>query len=90
MPPGAGYGNLLLLALPLLLLAFMYVTQRRRAQAIGALQSALAVGDEVVTTSGIFGRITALDDESVTIETTPGVLLRLDRRAVGSRVGAGA
>lgn len=82
---GSGLGYLLILALPFLLLVFMMFTQRRRAQAIQAMQASLAVGEEVVTTSGLYGTIVALDDRSVTLDAGNGVQLRWDRRAIGMR-----
>ena len=80
---GAGLGNLLIFALPILLIVFMFMTQRRRQRAVQDLQSNLKVGDEVTTTSGLLGRISAIDDTVVTLEVSPGVLVRFDRRAIG-------
>ena len=48
------------------------VSQRRRTQQVQALQASLAVGDEVVTTSGLYGTIVALDDTVVTLDTGAG------------------
>ena len=80
---GAGLGNLLIFALPILLIVFMFMTQRRRQRAVQDLQSNLKVGDEVTTTSGLLGRISAIDDTVVTLEVSPGVQVRFDRRAIG-------
>jgi len=77
-----GSGSLLIFALPVLLIGFMFITQRRRAKEVQRLQSSLAVGDEVTTTSGLLGRITALDDEIATLEVSPGVSIRFNRRAI--------
>jgi preprotein translocase subunit YajC len=79
------YGQLLILALPLLLIVFMMVSQRRRQRDVVDFQSQLDVGQEVVTTSGLFGTITQLDDSSVHLEVAPGVVVRYDRRAIGSK-----
>jgi preprotein translocase subunit YajC len=79
------YGQLLILALPLLLIVFMMVSQRRRQRDVVDFQSQLDVGQEVVTTSGLFGTITQLDDASVHLEVAPGVVVRYDRRAIGSK-----
>ncbi|MGZ4598850.1 preprotein translocase subunit YajC [Oryzihumus sp.] len=87
---GAGLGNLLIFALPILLIAFMFMTQRRRQREVQAVQSGLKVGDEVTTTSGLLGRISAIDDTVVTLEVSPGVLVRFDRRAIGGPAPAGA
>ena len=58
MNSGAGFGNLLVLALPLLLLAFLMLTQRKRGREVQTFQSGLAVGDAVVMTSGLYGTTT--------------------------------
>jgi len=82
---GSGLGYLLVLLLPFLLLMFIVFSQRRRAQQVQALQASLTVGDEVVTTSGLYGTIAALDDAVVTLDTGSGSTLRYDRRAIGMR-----
>ena len=75
-------GNLLLLLLPLLLLGFLMWTQRKRSRDMQAVNASLTVGDEVMTSSGLYGRIVALDDSIATLEVAPGVNVRYDRRAV--------
>ena len=82
---GSGLGYLLVLLLPFLLLIFIVFSQRRRAQQVQALQNSLAVGDEVVTTSGLYGTIVSIDDAVVTLDTGAGNTLRYDRRAIGMR-----
>lgn len=82
MQSGAGLGNLLLLALPLLLLGYLMWSQRRRSRDIHAMQAALAVGDEIITSGGVLGRIVALDDEVATVEIAPDVRVRVARRAL--------
>lgn len=83
MNSGAGFGNLLVLALPLLLLAFLMLTQRKRGREVQTFQSGLAVGDAVVMTSGLYGTILVLDDSTAVLEIAPGVQVRVDRRAIG-------
>ena len=80
--PSGGTSSLLFLALPLLLAGFLIITTRRRNKAAQALQSTLVVGDEIMTTAGLIGRITALDDKIATLEVSPGVSVRFDRRAI--------
>ena len=81
----SGGSSLLIFLLPLALIGFMIWSQRRRQRATLDLQSGLAVGDEVCTTSGLFGRVVTLDDSVVTLEVSPGVQLRFDRRAIGTK-----
>ena len=81
--------------LPLvILLGIMYFLlirpQQQRVKAQRALVTSLDVGDEVATIGGLLGRIVAITDEYATIETTPGVLLRVRRGAVATRIVAGS
>ena len=78
----SGTSSLLIFALPVLLIGFMFITQRRRAKETLRVQSSLGIGDEVTTTSGLLGRITALDDQVATLEVSPGVSIRFNRRAI--------
>ncbi len=80
---GSPVASLLIFALPVLLIVFMVFSQRRRQREARSLQAALAVGDEVCTTSGLFGTIKSLDDSTATLEISPGVTVRFDRRAIG-------
>ena len=78
----SGTSSLLIYAFLVLLVGYMFITQRRRKKAIQSLQASLGVGDEISTTSGLLGRITTLDDRIATIEVSPGVNVRFDRRAI--------
>jgi|GEM_PF-300707 len=78
----SGTSSLLIYAFLVLLVGYMFITQRRRKKAIQSLQASLEVGDEISTTSGLLGRITTLDDRIATIEVSPGVNVRFDRRAI--------
>lgn len=62
---------------------FIVLPQRRQMQAVGAMQSRLAVGEEIVTTSGIYGTIRAIGDDVIDLEIARGVEIRIARRAVG-------
>jgi preprotein translocase subunit YajC len=39
-----------------------------------------------VTASGLYGRITALDDDVAHLEIAPGTVVKIDRRAVSGKV----
>lgn len=56
---------------------------RQRKEA-ASLQASLAVGDDVMLTSGIFGTITGEADDHVELEIAPGVVIRVVRGAVAS------
>ncbi len=63
--------------------------QRRRASLHQRMQSTLGVGDEIVTAGGLYGTVTRVGDEDVTVELAPGVEVRLARRAVAAIVEDG-
>lgn len=74
-----------LLPFVLIALVFWFLIvrpQRRRAQALKATQSTLGVGSEVMLTSGIFGRVASLDDETILLELSPGTVVKVSRQAV--------
>jgi preprotein translocase subunit YajC len=79
----------ILLFLPLLLI-LMYVLlirpQQQRVRQQQALVSSIAVGDEVVTVSGIVGHVEAIEDDRVYIEVAPGVTIAMLRQALGRKV----
>jgi preprotein translocase subunit YajC len=85
--------NPLVAFLPLLLMGVVFYfllirpqSQRRRAQM--EMQSDVEVGDEVVTTSGIYGTITDIDDDYgiVTVEVAPNTDIRMARAAIAQRL----
>lgn len=59
---------------------------RKRAQEASSLQSALSAGDDIMLTSGIFGRVVSVDGETVSVDVAGGVVLRVHRGAVGKIV----
>jgi preprotein translocase subunit YajC len=73
----------LLLGLAFVLLVVLPGRARARtAQRTQAMQSELAVGSEVMTTSGLHGRVAALGDSTVDLEISPGVVVRWARAAI--------
>jgi preprotein translocase subunit YajC len=67
--------------------AFLFMRpQRRRQREQQAMQKAVSVGDEVVTSSGIVGTVRAMNDDRVLVEIAPGTTVEIVRRAVGQRV----
>jgi preprotein translocase subunit YajC len=56
--------------------------QQKKAKEHKALLEALAKGDEIVTNSGIAGRITKVSDEFVTVEIAENVQIQMQKGAV--------
>ena len=59
--------------------------QQRKAKQQAALLSSLERGDDVVTNSGIFGKIVGIADRVVTLEIAPNVKIRVDRQTISSK-----
>ena len=79
--------TLLTLAVLAVLIFFMFRNSRKRQRDAAALQEKMVVGADVMTNSGVFGKILEIDEDlnQVLLETTPGTVLRLHRQTV-SRV----
>ena len=78
-----------LLPFVLLIVVFYFLLirpQQRRTRQQRELMNQLSVGDEVVTVSGMFGNVHALDDDEVTLEIAQDVFVRFRRSAIGARL----
>jgi preprotein translocase subunit YajC len=78
-----------LLYLGILVVAFLLLIvrpQRRQMAAHRALVASLRIGDEVVTSGGVYGTIRDLDEQAVDLEVAPEVVLRIARGAIAQRV----
>ena len=83
---GSPISLIILLALPVLLYLMMR-SQRRKVSQQQAVQRSAEVGDEIMTSSGIFGTIVDEDEEqdTVVVEIAPGTRITMIRGAI-SRV----
>lgn len=83
--PSSLLGNLIILVPLIALFAYFLLSQRRRQRDVASMQSDLQVGDEVMTTSGLYARVAELGDGAVVLDAGSGVKLRFDRRAIASK-----
>ena len=60
--------------------------QQRKVKEHQALVSALEVGDDVVTSGGIYGQVTAIDGEVLKLEVAEGIELLIAREAIAELV----
>ena len=79
--------NLTGLFLPVaLVFAFYFLfikPNKARRKQFAEMQSSVAPGVRVMTTSGIFGVVSAVNEESVSVEIAPGVIIELATAAIG-------
>ncbi len=80
----------LLLSIALLIGFFLLVIRPQRARAVARqkLLQAITVGERVMTTSGLFGVVIAIEDDSVRLSLAPGMSVWLARGAVARRLAA--
>ncbi len=76
---------------PVLMVGAIYLLlwrpQQRRIAAVRRLQNEIQEGDDVLTTSGIYGRITKLGESEADLEIAPGTVIHIARGAIGQRIG---
>jgi preprotein translocase subunit YajC len=78
---------LLPILLLIVLMYFMLIRpQQKRMRAQQALVSAVQEGDEVLTTAGVYGFITAMEGDVVWVEIAEGVEVRMAKGAIARRV----
>lgn len=63
--------------------------QTKRAKAHQQLLTQLTKGDEVVTSGGIIGKITDLNDQIVTLSIAEGVEIKVQKGAIGQALPKG-
>ena len=76
----------ILIPLAILVVAFYLLIirpQRTRARAASDLQSRLAPGVQVMTTSGLFGTVSSIEEDAVVLEISPGTTVRWAKPAIG-------
>jgi preprotein translocase subunit YajC len=56
--------------------------QQKRAKEHKTLMEALQKGDEVATIGGILGKVTKVNDDSVTIEIADNVIVQVQKAAI--------
>ena len=85
--------NPLTLFLPLVLMGGVFYfllirPQQKRVRAQQALVNAVEVGDEIMTTGGIFGTIVDMDDDegTVTVEIAPGTRIVMVKSGIARRL----
>ena len=91
--PGGGGGSSLMNFLPIILIFVVFYfllirPQQRRAKEHRNVLSNLKVGDQVLTSGGIYGRITGLRDDFVTVEISDKVRVKVNRGHIAGVVKA--
>ena len=91
---GAGGGGTLAQFLPLILIIVVFYfliirPQQKRTKQHRDMLAALAVGDEVVTSGGIFGKVVAISEHAVNVNIGAGEI-KLQKQAVQALLPRGS
>jgi preprotein translocase subunit YajC len=80
---GGGVGQIIILVAFVGVFYFLLIRpQQKRMKDQQAMLSRLAVGDEVVTSGGILGRITEVNDTFLTLEIAEGVRIKVQKAQI--------
>jgi len=82
--PGAMYNLLLIGGMVFFFYIFLWRPQSKRAKEHRELVASLSKGDEVMTSGGLLGKVTRVDDDYMAIEVADGVELKLQRSSVAA------
>ena len=87
-PPASPF----MMQLPMMIMIFgllyfvLIAPQKKQQKQIQEFQKGLSKGDEVVTTSGIIGKVAGLNERVVTLEISPGTEIKMLRSQVNSKL----
>jgi preprotein translocase subunit YajC len=82
-PGGAGLASFIPLILIFVVFYFLLIRpQQKKGKEHQAFLGSLKKGDEVVTSAGIYGRITGLTDVVATLEIADGVRVKINRASI--------
>ncbi|WP_344903649.1 preprotein translocase subunit YajC [Streptosporangium longisporum] len=83
-PVGDSYSSLIMIALMVVVFYFLLIRpQRKRQQEQAKMQNSLTPGTGVMTTTGLFATVVAIDADDVILEIAPGVETRWVKAAIG-------
>lgn len=86
---GSVSGVFIQLALVLLIFYFFLIRpQQKRIKEHSDMVQALKVGDRVLTSGGVYGKVTKLEEREVSLEVAEGVVISVDRMSVSALVEA--
>ena len=84
----AGSGLIGMLPIVLIFVVFYFLLirpQQKRAKMHKEMLGKVEKGDNVITTGGIYGRVTSVGDDSIMVEIADNVKIKLAKDAIGSR-----
>ena len=89
-PPQAGMMSMLTLFAPMFLVIYFFILrpQNKKMKEHKAILDKVKQGDEIVTASGLFGTVTSVTDQVVTLEIADKVRVKMLKSQVASVTAA--
>ena len=81
---GSYSGIIMIVLLFVVFYFFMIRPQSKRQKEIKNFRAAMKVGDKVITSGGIYGRVKEISDDTVLLEIDENVRVRVDKSSVFS------
>ena len=89
--PGGGYEIFIMIGIFFVIMYFMIIRpQQKRQKDHQKLISSLSKGDEVVTSGGMMGKILKIGDNSIQVEISEGVAIKLQKNSISSVLPKGS
>jgi preprotein translocase subunit YajC len=88
--PGGQFAPLLMMVVFIAIFYFLLIRpQQKKAKEHQAMVQRLSVGDEVVTSGGILGKVIEVGESFVTLEIADGVRIKVQKFQIGSQMPKG-
>lgn len=84
---GGGFSFLPLIIIGVIFWVLLIGPERKARKKQETMRNELKKGDEVMTTGGLFGKITAINENKITLQIAEGVKVKFLRQAIQGRVG---
>ena len=84
---GGGYQSLLFIGVMFAIFYFLLIRpQQKKAKEHRELLGALKVGDNILTNGGLYGKVTGLKENVVTVEIAPKVRVKVSRGSISGLI----
>lgn len=82
---GGGFGSFIPLILMFVIFYFLLIRpQQKKQKAHSLMVGNVKIGDQIITTGGIHGRVTAVSDGTLTLEVADRVRIKINRNNVST------
>jgi len=79
---GNNYGWIMMVAIVAIFYFFMIRPQQKKQKDLQKAREAMQVGDKVITSGGIYGKIKEVNDTNFVIEIADNVKIKIDKASV--------